>query len=219
MPLQPRIARGALTAALLALLIAGCKDAGADRQGGADPGSPAGDTAPSSGQGGDGSGDDASDDGDQGRKAGSGNGAGQALARCHTDQLRGRLRALDPGAGNRFAALVLTNESDRTCRTFGWVGLQLASPGDKPVPTRVVRTGKPRGLVLKAGQSAWSRLQWTVVPTGDEPDGACERTPTALLVIPPDETTQLTTEWRYGAACDRGKITATPLASGSGPGG
>lgn len=201
----------ALVIAALAVLITGCQGGGADppERAGPDPTSSA---APERG-------DDATRDGEQGRTgAPGGDDAGQALPRCHTGTLRGRLSALEAGAGNRHAALVLTNDSDRTCRTYGWVGLQLAAPGDRPLPTRVERSGDPARVVLPPGASAWATLRWSTVPTGGEPvEGPCRPTPTALLVIPPDETTQLRVDWRYGPACDGGRITATPLARGTGP--
>jgi len=57
-----------------------------------------------------------------------------------------------------------------------------------------------------------STLQWTVIATGDEPaNGPCEGTPSDLLVIPPNQTTQTATPWRNGPVCDRGTFTITPL--------
>jgi hypothetical protein len=202
--------------AVLASLITGCEGDGPARPEAAGSDRTPG-VAPSPGR--DGEAGDGGDGGEQGRTGAPGGGsAGQALPRCHTDQLRGRLTALDPGAGNRYAALVLTNESDRPCRTYGWVGLQLAAPGDRPLPTRVERTGSADRVVLKPGASAWSRLRWGVVPAGGEPaDRPCRPTPSAVRVIPPDERTQVTAEWRYGPVCDGGRIIATPMAPGSGP--
>jgi hypothetical protein len=214
--LQSLFTRGALAVTALALLSA-CQGAGHGRFGGdgGDAGQPsAAGTAPGSGRGGGEAG------GGQAPGGASGDQSGRALARCHTDQLRGRITELGPAAGNRYAALVLTNDSDRSCRTYGWVGLQLAVAGGRSVPTRVVRTGAARHVVLRPGASSWSRLQWTVVPGAGEPDsGPCHPSPDALLVIPPDERAQLTTAWRYGPACSNGRITATPLAPGTGPAG
>jgi hypothetical protein len=217
------LARCALAVTASALLVAGCEGAGAGGQGdtrsGTSDSAGPDDTAPSSGRGGARDGDQNSGDQNSGGKGRTG-GSASTLPRCHTDQLHPRLTALDPGAGNRYAALVLTNDADRSCRTYGWVGLQLAAPGNRPLATRVVREGKARSIVLKPGQSGWARLRWSAVPGEGEPDnGPCRRSATALLIIPPDETTQLTATWRYGPACDGGRIEATPLAPGTGPAG
>src|SRR5699024_1491084 len=44
--------------------------------------------------------------------------------RCHTSELSASLTAGDPGAGQRYATLSLTNTSARTCTVFGYGGLQ-----------------------------------------------------------------------------------------------
>lgn len=217
MSLPLSLIRCALAVTASALLLAGCEDTDPGRRGDTEPATGSGarpeSTAPGSGRGG-----NQVDEGGDGSGQGRTGESDQALARCHTDQLHPRLTGLDPGAGNRYAALVLTNDSDRTCRTYGWVGLQLAAPGDRPLATRVIREGKARGIVLKPGHSGWARLHWSAVPGAGEPDGGpCRTTATALLVIPPDETTQLHATWRYGPACDGGKIRTTPLAPGTGP--
>ncbi len=49
-----------------------------------------------------------------------------------------------------------------------------------------------RSLMVRPGQTVWALLHWTVVEA-DEEEWAndCAPDPAALLVIPPDETTQL----------------------------
>ncbi|HEY8582640.1 MAG TPA: DUF4232 domain-containing protein, partial [Capillimicrobium sp.] len=80
-------------------------------------------------------------------------------------------------------------------------------------PTSTDRVGGPSAAVrLRPGQRAAAPLAWTVVATGSEPaDGPCERTPTDLLVIPPDETAQTAARWRNGPVCDRGRFEVGPL--------
>ncbi|SNS60001.1 DUF4232 domain-containing protein [Actinacidiphila glaucinigra] len=64
---------------------------------------------------------------------------GTPVARCAAKDLAASVRAIDAGAGNRYAALVLTNTSRTACTTRGYVGLQLTGPDGAKVPTRVVR--------------------------------------------------------------------------------
>lgn len=150
--------------------------------------------------------------------AADGGGAG-GPARCHTGQLSGRIHMMGAAAGNRYGALVLTNTSGASCRTFGFVGLQLAGPTGTKLPTTVVRetTPGPQGVILRPGQSAWTRLHWGVVPgQGESTTGPCEPEPSRLLVIPPDERTQLSARWPAGSVCEHGKIFVTALRPGSG---
>ena len=139
--------------------------------------------------------------------------ASAAPPRCHTADLSARVGAVDAGAGQRSAPLVLTNTSGHTCRTEGYVGLQLATSSGQKLPTSTSRLSGPTPVVtLKPGQKAVTQLQWTVVATGREPaDGACEGTPSDLLVIAPDETTQTSARWRNGPVCAGGRFVISPL--------
>ncbi|MFF0723867.1 DUF4232 domain-containing protein [Streptomyces sp. NPDC004134] len=139
---------------------------------------------------------------------------------CRTGDLAASVRPLNPAAGNRYAALVLTNDSDATCRTRGWTGLQLVRADGTKVPTRVVRDGSrtPAMQTLAPGASAWSRLHWTVVASGsDDASGACRPKPAELQVIPPDTYHHTDTAWPLGEVCDAGRIESLPLAKGAGP--
>ena len=139
--------------------------------------------------------------------------------RCHTSQLDGRVHMLGAAAGNRYAALVLTNTSGVACRTYGFVGLQLTGASGTKLPTTVVRetSPKPHEITLGPGRSAWTRIHWTVASGTGEPDtGPCEPQPARLLVIPPDERTQLDAAWPSGSVCERGKIFVTALSLGTG---
>src|SRR5262249_34425037 len=55
--------------------------------------------------------------------------------RCHPAGLAGSLRQLDSSAGHRYAVLILTNTSRRTCTVYGYGGIQLATASRQPVPT------------------------------------------------------------------------------------
>ncbi len=143
--------------------------------------------------------------------------AGRAGTRCHTAELTGALRPEEAAAGNRYSILVLTNTSRRTCTLYGYGGIQLAGPDRRPVPTVQRRDpAHPPSLVrLAPGGSASTLLHWTAIAGPDEPViGPCEPTPTMLLVIPPDETTQLVVPWRFGPACGHGAIDQWAYAQG-----
>ncbi|GAA2068133.1 hypothetical protein GCM10009801_16210 [Streptomyces albiaxialis] len=138
---------------------------------------------------------------------------------CGTERLKVSLRSLESGAGQRYAALVLTNSSDAPCRTRGWPGLQLAKDDGVKIPTTTERdrSNASEQFTMRPGDRAWSRLHWTVVPgTGDPADGTCPE-PRTLRVIPPDQRRALQTEWKLGTVCGEGELDATALRLGSGP--
>ena len=140
--------------------------------------------------------------------------------RCHTGDVSATLRALSSGAGQRYAALVLTNSSGHLCQVYGYVGMLLLDGNRQPLPTNVVRSAPPAPQVvtLMPGQAAFSQLHWTVVPgTGDAQSVQCEPQPVFVEVTPPDETTQLVIPWNMEVVCLRGRIDVTPLAAGTGP--
>lgn len=156
---------------------------------------------------------------DDGGGEGGGSGAAARPERCHTSQLDARVRMLDAAAGNRYAALILTNTSNASCRTFGYVGLQLTGATGTKLPTSVIRESAPgpHGVTLGPGKSAWTRIHWTVASgTGEPAAGLCEPQPSRLLVIPPDERTQLSARWPSGSVCEHGKIFVTALSLGTG---
>jgi hypothetical protein len=139
---------------------------------------------------------------------------------CTTGALKASVRPLQPGAGQRYAALVLTNTSGTACRTRGYVGMQLMTAGGRKVPTDVVRdgSGSPVLVRLAPGGSAWSELHWTVVATGDEPTtGDCRPAAATARITPPDQYSGVSARWGLGPVCAGGRIDATPLAAGTGP--
>ncbi|QPP10067.1 DUF4232 domain-containing protein [Streptomyces bathyalis] len=155
---------------------------------------------------------------DRGRPGGSGSGADRPRW-CTTEALTVSLRPGQPAAGNRYAALVLTNSSSAACRTQGWPGLQLTGANGGKIPTKVVRDHSvpSRQLTLSPGGHATARLHWTVVPgEGDPDDGRCPE-PKAVRVIPPDQRTARTASWKSGEVCGAGEIDVRPLLPGAGP--
>jgi hypothetical protein len=146
-------------------------------------------------------------------------GAAASAPRCQTADLAAHLRQLNPSAGNRHAVLSLENTSGRTCHTRGHIGMRLRDSTGKALPTKAVWVGGGGSTVtIKPGHRAYTRLDWGVVPSGNEPvTGRCEPTPARLAVTPPDERTQRTLTWSNGPVCGHGAIDSQPLRAGSGP--
>jgi hypothetical protein len=117
------------------------------------------------------------------------------------------MRPKDSAAGNRYAELVVTNTGSAPCTLYGYGGLQLIGPDDKPLPTTTRRDEppKPTLVLLAPGGHAAKLLHWGVVPTGNEPpDKPCQPTPAKLSVIPPDETRPFILPWDLGPVCAAG---------------
>jgi hypothetical protein len=136
--------------------------------------------------------------------------------RCHTADLAASLQPGSPGAGQRFATLVLRNTSGRTCTVEGYGGIGLVAASGAPLPTHQDRVLPAPGTVaLRPGGSARSQLHWSAVPgAGDATSGDCQPTAAALQVIPPDETSPLSVAWTQGPVCEGGTIQQQPYAAG-----
>ena len=142
--------------------------------------------------------------------AGSSTGSeGARVDRCHTGELTGSLVPGSPGAGQRYATLVLENTGGRTCTVHGYGGIGLVDSAGAPLPTDQVRVPSPAPttVTLAPHETAHSQLHWSAVPgTGDATAGPCQPTPAALQVIPPDETDHLSIPWNQGPVCEGGRI-------------
>ncbi|MFI7635110.1 DUF4232 domain-containing protein [Nonomuraea sp. NPDC049400] len=140
-------------------------------------------------------------------------GEAAAAERCRTDALTARLGRQDPGAGNVYAPLVLTNTSAQTCWVYGFPGLIMIDGNGDALRTRVRRENlRPRRVVLKPNASAHARLHWGMVETGAEK--RCPA-PARLMIIPPDEAAaHLEIPFR-ATVCDNGRIDVRPFAPGA----
>jgi hypothetical protein len=137
-------------------------------------------------------------------------------SRCHTGDLSVRVTGGDGGAGQRYAGVVLTNTSSRTCTVYGYIGVALSGPHG-PAPTDLIRDpGDRRHVTLRPGGAAATSLHWTAVPGGGEGPYCGPRT-TTLEVTPPDETTQTSVPWSYGGVCQHGELHTVPLVAGASP--
>ncbi|GAA3992912.1 hypothetical protein GCM10022247_10180 [Allokutzneria multivorans] len=139
-------------------------------------------------------------------------GAKPADTRCTAADLSGELKDADAGAGQRYATLVVTNKSGKSCTLFGYGGMELRRKDGERVPTKAERSADPgpKTVMLPPGQKAGKKLHWSPVPAGAEPvDGPCAPTADVLAVTPPDDTKQFTIPWTSGYVCNGGKIDGT----------
>jgi hypothetical protein len=149
-----------------------------------------------------------------GNASGGSSAAGQS-ARCHTSMLSAHVVPGQPGAGQHYAELVLTNSSGTSCRIYGFPGMQLVSSSGGNVPTAVQRQpGSEPVVTLAPGQQASSLLHWTIVP-GTGEGSPCEPSASGLTVTPPDETSPLHTSWPGGPVCQHGQVFVTPFQPGA----
>ena len=140
-----------------------------------------------------------------------------SIQRCHTSDLTGHVEGHGAGAGQRYAALGLTNKTARSCTIHGYPGLQLVDAYGRNRQTRTswIRSTGPTRLVVRPGQTVWALLHWTVVEA-DEEEWAndCAPDPAGLRVIPPDETTQLSMAFDAGRLCQHGEISVGAFGRG-----
>lgn len=135
--------------------------------------------------------------------------------RCHTSMLSAHVVLGQPGAGQRYADLVLTNTSGTVCRVYGYPGMQLVSASGRNIPTAVERQPGTEPLVtLAPGRQASSLLHWTIVP-GTGEGSPCEPAASGLIVTPPDETAPLRTSWPGGPVCQHGQVFVTAFQPGA----
>jgi hypothetical protein len=132
------------------------------------------------------------------------------MQRCHNGDLTGHVEGHGAGAGQRYAALGLTNTTPRSCTVYGYPGLQLVDAYGRNRQTRTHwdPSTRPTRQVVRPGQTVWALLHWTVVQADEEEAATdCAPHPAALRVIPPDETTQLSMAFDAGQLCQHGDIT------------
>ena len=147
---------------------------------------------------------------------GGADGTTAGVDRCHTSELGGSLVPGSPGAGQRYATLVLENTSDEACTIHGYGGVGLVDGDGHALPTRQVRRSDPAPttVTLQPGDTVSSQLHWGAVPgAGDASSGDCQPTPADLQVIPPDETDALSVPWDQGPVCEGGTIEQTAYAA------
>lgn len=129
--------------------------------------------------------------------------------KCTAPVLSGTVEPGEPGAGNRYATLVVTNTGTEPCTLWGYGGLELVDATGKALPTNVTRQPDPAPALVELPPDAMAakNLHWTVVATGNEPvDGPCQPEATGARVIPPDGTEPFDVTFAFGSVCGGGKI-------------
>lgn len=136
---------------------------------------------------------------------------------CRTVDLGFTLKAGSPGAGQRYATVVLTDVSGHSCSVTGYGGLGLLGFPGQGVPTDLRRQASPAQatVVLSPGQSARSLLHWSVIPSAGEPSAVCEPSAATAVLTPPDETTSALRAWSFGQVCAHGLIQQNAYVAGS----
>jgi hypothetical protein len=136
---------------------------------------------------------------------------------CSTADLGVQLKGGSPGAGQRYATVVLTNRTTHSCTVGGYGGLALLGAPRQGVPTdlRRVASPAPASLTLSPGGSARSLLHWGAVSAADEPGSVCEPTAVTVVVTPPNQTTAALRPWTFGAVCEHGLIWQNAYVAGS----
>ena len=144
-------------------------------------------------------------------------GATGAPVRCSTAELAAQLKAGSPGAGQRYATIVLTNTSGRTCYVHGYGGLALLGSPGQGVPTDLRRNASPAPgtVTLAPGGSARSLLHWTVVPASNENGAACQPAAVTAVLTPPNQMTAALPPWTFGVVCQHGRIDQFAYVRGS----
>ncbi|MBP2474948.1 hypothetical protein JOF53_003820 [Crossiella equi] len=135
--------------------------------------------------------------------------AEKATTRCAATQLRGELKPGEPGAGQRYATLLVTNTGKANCTLYGYGGLALLDASGNAIRTQLERSANPgpKLVTLRPGAKAAKELHWGAVPGEGEPtNGQCEPSPAKISVIPPDERTPFEVQWALGPVCQQGRI-------------
>ena len=140
-----------------------------------------------------------------------------ATPQCSTADLAAQVKAGSPGAGQRYATIVLTNTSGRTCSVYGYGGMALLGAPGQGVPTDLRRNSAPAPgtVTLAPGASARSLLHWTVVPAANENASVCEPTAVTAVITAPNQTTSFLRSWTFGVVCQHGRIDQNAYVLGS----
>jgi hypothetical protein len=144
-------------------------------------------------------------------------GAVMPVAPCRTAQLSVRLGQVDGGVGHFGTYVFLTNRSAAACVVQGYLGFRLLDAKRRPMPTRAAHgstylNGKdpgPKPVVLLHGGRAKAFVEWSQVPTGNEPvDRACEPDSAYLRVTPPGTASGIVVRFRQMVCGHGGMLTS-----------
>ena len=125
-----------------------------------------------------------------------------------TGTLTGVVVRVEPGAGQRYAVLQVTNVGAPIVLE-GYSSLQLLDAGMQALPTNAqwdLAPG-PAPVSLPTGAMAAANLRWSVIAGPGEPtDRPCEPTPAFLRVTPRSGAGPFVVTWSNGPVCEQGTI-------------
>ncbi len=141
----------------------------------------------------------------------------QAGDPCITAGTMLTLIGTDAGAGNVYATFALTNLLGVPCTFYGFVGAELRDANGEPLPTNVVRHGRPFAaqpspivVTVRHGEWAQFRMHWTQVPNRDEVN--CPASSSVVITLP-DQFVPLTVPITI-RACNGGQLDITAVQPG-----
>jgi hypothetical protein len=125
-----------------------------------------------------------------------------------TGTLTGVVTDVQPGAGQRYAVLLVTNVGEATVLE-GYSSLLLLDASMQPLPTNAQwdLTPGPAPISLPHDAPAAANLRWSVIAgTGEPTQGPCEPTPAFLQVTPQSGAGPFVVTWSNGPVCQQGTI-------------
>jgi hypothetical protein len=138
---------------------------------------------------------------------------------CRTGGLAVSLRGEGGGVGHLGAFFVLTNRGPAACSVKGYLSLRLLNARRAPMPTSVAHGdtylhGKDRGprlIVLRPGGHARAWVEWSDVPSGNEPaTRACEPNSSFIRVTLPGGSGGIVVRFRE-LVCGHGGLLTSAL--------
>ncbi len=130
--------------------------------------------------------------------------------RCHTSDLSAGFFGGQGHAGSWSMGLRLTNISTHTCHFYGFPGLLLIDDTGRPLATTVSWIGPKATVTVAPGDSGYADLTGYNAQAVGEVGAPCDPPATALLITPPDETTQLRVDGPI-RACGHGMLDVSAM--------
>lgn len=125
--------------------------------------------------------------------------AGAAPSRCLATQLGIALGKGDPGAGNVYYPLELTNKAARSCTLDGFPGVSLLRGDGSTIGKPATREGGP-ATAVRLAPGATVRADLHTLNRGVKGD-SCWKAPTLIKVYPPGDTDSLTLSTGQPVVC------------------
>lgn len=125
---------------------------------------------------------------------------------CRVADLDGAAEAFAGQASSRSALVQLRNVSERPCSLGGTGSLELLDGQARPLPTRVVPTGRPGPTVLDPRFAVGTVLEWRVVPDDPAADPAIDCPSARYVRVQPEGLERPLTVELAVTACNAGGL-------------